>query len=70
VLPAGWDQLDDLGDWNKAESLKAMNEALWNNAVLYWPTNLVLLVIGVVGWGLLVIGLVIGFLWGSKDSDE
>jgi hypothetical protein len=68
VLPTGWDQVNDLKHWEKAQSVKELDEDLAGTGLLYWPTNLALLVIGGVGWVFLVVGIVLGLLCGGNDS--
>jgi hypothetical protein len=69
VLPAGWDQVGDLKDWAKSQDAKATSDYFSGTGYVYGPINIVLLVIGAVGWVFLVIGLVLGLLCGG-DSNE
>jgi hypothetical protein len=71
-FPAGWNQLDDLKSYWRDEESEALNLAMAGfgeqGGMVFAQTNLVFLVIGVIGWVFLILGIVVGFIGGGDDD--
>jgi hypothetical protein len=67
VLPTGWDNINAV----KSIAKDSVNEeiALDFSSYRLYPTNLTLLIIGVVGWVFLIVGIVLGFLGGGETAE-
>jgi hypothetical protein len=70
VLPANWDNLDTLADYHIAQRGKEVDEELASNPLVYYASNLVFLVIGVLGLLFLIAGLVLGLLLAGGDEPK
>jgi hypothetical protein len=70
VLPAGWNKLDVLKDYWSSEYAKEVDAQLPVDRLAFYASNLVLLVIGVVGWVIVIAGLVLGLLSGRDENKD